>query len=315
MFDKLSATLALRRLKWEEGPCPICNADGRDLLIVRDRYLQRVDISQCDDCGHIYSARNLSTEDIGIFYKEIYRHLYENTAVVTPEYIYQSRDKLKAAYRYSQIAKTIGAIDSVVEIGSGLGFFLRECLDHGLEKVTGFEPNTTFCNFAIDTLGLRGQIVNKMYEGHSDHLPNANLFVLFHVLEHLENPEHLLSAIAKHIGNGWLVIEVPDIEQGWESFGRFNFHLGHRHYFSIETLGFLLERTGFGIVSYATAIDDGIYPGNLRIFVRLRESAAVDFVQNFPSRRHIIREKVLRYGRAWGIKNGALRAALRLIKP
>lgn len=315
MFDRLSAALALRRLRWKNISCPICNSDTGRLLIARDRYLLTVNIRQCVQCGHIYTARNLSSEDIGVFYKNIYRHVYEDADIVTPEYLYQSKDKLKAAYRYSQIAKSIGTIDGVVEIGSGLGFFLRECIDHGVEQVIGFEPHTTFCQYAVNALGLGGKVFNKMYEDHHEQLPKANLFVLFHVLEHLENPLHLLSWIAKHIDDGWLVIEVPDIEKGWESLGLFNFHFGHRHYFSIETLALLLGKAGFGVVSYSSKQDDGIYPGNLRILARARSLPEADFIEGLPQRHQAIGDHVLRHGRALGLKNGAIRAALRLIKP
>jgi len=315
MFERLFATSALRRLKWEEGGCPICKSEHRELLISRDRYLQKVDISQCSDCGHVFTSRNLSKADLAPFYKSIYRHLYENISVVGPEYAYQSKDKLKAAYRYSQIVRTIGGFDSVVEVGSGLGYFLRECVDHGVRKVIGLEPNGVFFSFANDTLGLGGRVFNKMYESPGDVLPDANLFALFHVLEHLEDPGLLLSDIARQLGKGWLVIEVPDIENGWESLGRFNFHLGHRHYFSIETLEKLLNRSGLGVHSYATEFDDGIYPGNMRVFVRRQETTSKSVVGNSPTRRKQVREKVIRYGRTRGMRNGLLRAAFRLFKP
>jgi hypothetical protein len=136
---------------------------------------------------------------------------------------------------------------------------------------------------------------------------------MFHVLEHLENPGLLLEWVKAKIGNGTIVIEVPDIEGSWEQLGLINFHFGHRSYFSITSLKNLLKLHGFSVIASQAEDDDGIYPGNIRVFARLHEDIAS--VEK-PSAGYLdkIVSKIAQIS-AWSIKTGKPRALLRLLRP
>jgi hypothetical protein len=314
MFERFIASLAIRRYNWQDVPCPACGDVHGEVLLVRDRYLLYVKVTQCRACGLIYTGRNLCGEDLSAFYRNDYRHFYEDIDNVNSDYIFATRDKLKAAYRFMRIREHVGAIDGIVEIGSGLGFFIRECVQNHIDNVIGFEPGELFSSYAINDLGLSGKVINSDYHLYSGALPKANVYVMFHVLEHLEYPGELLDWVAQRISNGWLVIEVPDIAQGWESLGLVNFHFGHRAYFSIESLGKLLHRHGFGVEAFQTEIDDGIYPGNMRVFARHMTVSQASFLSLPHSDRGESGRKV-RAVDASRWSNGLLRCAMRLLRP
>lgn len=65
-------------------------------------------------------------------------------------------------------------------------------------------------------------------------LPFApRLVTLFHVLEHLEAPGRALRHLAQLMDpQGWLVLEVPDIEADWRAMGLIQIHVSHRSYFT-----------------------------------------------------------------------------------
>lgn len=314
MFDRIRASLSIRRYPWHELPCPACGDTYGEILLTRDRYLLRVDVKACAGCGLIYTGRNLNRAALDSFYRHEYRRFYEDIERISPAYVHDTRDKLKACYRLTRIRERVGTITGVVEIGSGLGFFIHECLQGGIANVLGFEPGKLFAAYAASQTGLSDKIINADYRWYDGKLPEANVYALFHVLEHLADPGELLTWIADRIGSGWLIIEVPDIAHGWERLGLVNFHFGHRNYFSIGSLGQLLQRYGFGVFAFDADIDDGIYPGNLRVFARRMDVPDIKFPALPAVDNREICRKVRRVGKApWS--NGLPRCAARLLRP
>ena len=187
-------------------------------------------------------------------------------------------------------------------------------MESGISDVVGYEPGNLFSSYAVGKLGLVDKIKNEMFQQGKRSPDKANLFVMFHVLEHLENPEAVLAAIHEVINSGWLVLEVPDISQGWHTLGRANFHFGHRSYFSIESLANLLARNGFGVVAYEAENDDGIYPGNLRVFARKRDLEGLKFLQ-IGSVDHDQIKLEVRSGLRSFHRGSLLRYAARLARP
>lgn len=312
MFERLQASLSIRRYRWQTLPCPTCGCTHGETLLTRDRYLLRVDIKACAECGLIYTGRNLDSASLTRFYRNEYRRFYEDIDSITPQYVYDTRDKLKGSYRLARIREQVGQITGAVEIGCGLGFFMHECIQSGIDNIIGFEPGKLFADYAANQLKLADKVVNTDCLGYTGSLPDANVYALFHVLEHLPDPGTLLDWVAARIGTGWLVIEVPDITHGWEWLGLRNFHFGHCSYFTPDTLNQLLRRHGFGIGAFHSAIDDGIYPGNLRVFARRLDTPGVQFVTPPPPDNQTIRQKVRSTGQAG---RQTLRGAARLLRP
>lgn len=314
MFERIRASLSIRRYPWQELSCAACGDTQGEVLLARDRYLLRVNVKVCAGCGLIYTGRNLNRAALDSFYRDEYRRFYEDIERISPAYIHDNRDKLKACYRLARIRERVGTITGVVEIGSGLGFFIRECRQGGIDNVLGFEPCKLSADYAASQSGLAGKIIDADYRRYDGKLPQANVYALFHVLEHLPDPGELLTWIGDRIGNGWLVIEVPDIAHGWERLGLVNFHFGHRHYFSIGSLAPLLQRHGFGVLAFDTDIDDGIYPGNLRVFARRLDVPDIKFAALPAEYNREICRKVRNVAKSpW--RNGLPRCAARLLRP
>ena len=266
--------VAMRKLPYGQVACLHCGARDNPPFLRHDRYLLPVHIAMCQQCGLIYTSRNLSGERLYQFYRDHYRRFYENATVIGDEYLFTHKPKLIASYRLQRIREVVYDIHNVLEIGSGLGFFLDACRSAGM-GVRGLELGDHFRTYAQQQLGLRDEVTNERFETIETVTPAPDLVALFHVFEHLEDPARCLRWVNKQLApGGSLVIEVPDMMGNWSAIGLGQFHTAHRTYFTPVTLSNMLAANGF--VPYCIMRDsgDGIYPGNLRIFARVGDAGA-----------------------------------------
>ena len=305
--------IEMRRWPFAPVPCAGCGEQAQQPFLTIDRYLLPVHVAICKGCGLVHTSRNMVGEALARFYRDHYRRYYENIARVTNSYLFSHKHKLNAGYRLTRIREIVPHFHSVLEIGSGLGFFLDECRGAGVEKLLGLELGDTFRNYAKKTLGLGDAVQSSPFETLQS-LPFApELAVLFHVFEHLEDPAGCLRWLAKHMApNGTLVIEVPDIQGDWAAMGLSQFHTAHRWYFSPVTLSNMLVKNGF-VPFFMTREDgDGIYQGNLRVFARPGAIGAPYPLAELP---YAAQEKWIgaQFSLA-SVKNGLPRSFLRLVR-
>lgn len=266
MFSKIKSYYNITRLNWVKIPCPICNNKNCTNLLNRDRYLFDIRLSICEKCSLVFTSKNLSKNDLNLFYKKYYRYFYENIDSISHDYLYNSKDYLKASSRFSEIKKIIPNFKNILEIGCGLGFFLNEAKKEN-KKILGFEPGETFYNFIKKNKQIAKYVINDDFLNYSEKNIEVDLVVMFHVLEHLEDPNLILKKIFdKTNENVNLVVEVPDIDQCDNGMGLLNYHFGHRWYFSLYSLNKILKKNKFYIYKITKSINDGIYPGYLRVF-------------------------------------------------
>lgn len=137
-----------------------------------------------------------------------------------------------------------------LEIGAGSGWMLRALRERGWEAV-GTERTAETAQTAAETSG--GTVHAADLDTLADEQP-FDLIVMFHVLEHLEDPIGTLrSAAARLRPGGALVLGLPNIAS-WQSraTGRHWMHLDvprHLCHFSPETMRIALAKTGFDLVN------------------------------------------------------------------
>lgn len=93
-----------------------------------------------------------------------------------------------------------------LDIGSGIGAMLLQAEKHGL-AVAGIEPNQPAVAYGQQQFGLQ-MVCDFFRKGLIRE--NFDLIICIHVLEHIENPRHLVAdAIAQLNPNGLLFISLP----------------------------------------------------------------------------------------------------------
>ena len=111
--------------------------------------------------------------------------------------------------RYDILEDNLEKKGSILDIGSGTGYFLKRGVDRGWD-CTGFEPSKIASQYSRQTLGLN--VINDFFNEES--VRDIGLFDAIHmsqVLEHIPNPKELLhNSWAKLRENGILCISVPN---------------------------------------------------------------------------------------------------------
>jgi len=152
--------------------------------------------------------------------------------------------------RFEMFKDRINKNMKLLEVGCGYGFFIEHLKNKGY-NIKGIEISNSRREYGIKELGCTIYDVNLMIE---DILDSQNekydVIFLFHVLEHLSEPEQFLKNISKMLKEeGTLIIEVPNLDDHMieisEQYRNFYFQRAHITYFEKHTLNNLLIKSGY----------------------------------------------------------------------
>lgn len=226
----------------------VCRHPATDRLFDAADYLSGdvFEIRRCASCGLTLSWPPLDEASLTAYYPTEYygsrrRYRWRLDAVAGAT----------AAWRASRLERWLGRRGRVLDIGCGPGHLLHALARRGW-TVVGLERSDTAARQAREAFGL------DVHAGSTDEMawPSATFdaVVLWHVLEHVANPEALLGEARRLLTpDGVVLVGVPDIasaEARWA--GRHWFHLDvprHRSHFTEATLGAMLRRHGFRILA------------------------------------------------------------------
>lgn len=114
--------------------------------------------------------------------------------------------------------------ETICEIACGQGFFLEKMRNKGFD-IVGFDPAYVG----------NSKYITKAYFSNDLNKTNFDVFILRHVLEHIESPYEFLLSIAKTNNyKGHVYIEVPSFNWAIENNAFWCFFYEHVNYFSFE---------------------------------------------------------------------------------
>ena len=190
------------------------------------------------------------------------------------DYSYTSDNSPVSRNHFYQISKIINkrcnlkVKDSIIEIGSNDGTFLKYIKELSNINVLGVDPSKFMCDLA-NKKGIRTynnffnfknskKIKNKY--GNFDLLYAANVF------NHIDNPDNFLKGCSHVLKNkGLIVLEVPDLDSLINTCGFDTIYHEHRQYFSINSIKKILIKNHYKLLSYEK-ID--YMSGSLRVFAQ-----------------------------------------------
>lgn len=232
--ETLSAALAASR-------CAGCGAAG---LARAQRIDDRYCLARCKACGLVATFPPVPASEIGRYYPETYYG--ENNRRFNP-----LMERMIVYFR-ARRAKAIEAYiprGRILDVGCGRGILPALMRDRGWDA-HGLEFSEIAARNARDELRIPMFVGDFLQSPYPD--DSFDCVVLWHVLEHLEDPAAALRKARRILrSGGLLVIAVPNfdsLQARWS--GRHWFHLDvprHYHHFGLEVLRQLLEKNGFSI--------------------------------------------------------------------
>lgn len=216
--------------------CKICGGSSSRTLVCREGYRIsnfKMQLFRCRNCDitFLYPIPKSLNE----YYFERY---YERPGLLT---------KFLTSLRVRKFAKEKKG--RTLDIGCGSGFFL-EIMNKRDWECHGTEISDKAFEYLRKIKGIK--FYNKPAEKINFEKDFFDLITLWHVLEHVENPNKALKAVHRSLSkNGLLFIAIPNIDSLQSRLGRCNwFHLDlprHLYHFSPKSITYLLEKNNFRI--------------------------------------------------------------------
>jgi SAM-dependent methyltransferase len=139
------------------------------------------------------------------------------------------------------------ALGTALEVGSGNGAFLAHLKKAGFASVIGVEPSLAAANQAAPE--VRSSIRIGMFDPKDFEPGSLSLFACFQTIEHVENPRALCEAAIRLLGPGGAIYLIGHDRESLvnRAMGTRSpiFDIQHQQLFSIMSLRYLLEKTGF----------------------------------------------------------------------
>jgi len=230
--------------------CPICK--DKTSKINSLHLLDLIDSStyHCKNCGVFFRAPLPGKEAVIKYYTSRYfRH---------PDKIEKEMARIQGLFIIRHLEKNSINLQEInyLEFGAGRGWVLSYLQNSGLKSAVGLEPDTISTQWSKENLKVdlrTGILDERQIKQIKFDFPETNMISLIHVLEHLQNPEEILTLFKNNVKRHYLFLEVPDAEyEGsvmkidtfpWSSMGQ------HFWSFSENSIRLLLEKQGYQIIS------------------------------------------------------------------
>jgi cyclopropane fatty-acyl-phospholipid synthase-like methyltransferase len=261
----------------ETRPCPLCGSNG-PIPIFRPRRSPGP-VSKCPKCGMVYVSSIQERKTI-IFDGPVVDDLRDPAILtssklddVTGCWEYRLLPQKEAEWpalranaadalvRIESLLPEKEAVRSILDFGSGWGFFLAAAQERGWETC-GLEPLAVSATYARAKFGL-----NVTTDTLRDDTFPENRFTAitsFQVFEHLPGPRVDLQRLSRMLAPGGVVlVEVPAFDTGSVALLRSHhrhFTQDHINFFSTRTLKRLFESCGLEVAA--------VYRPSRRISVR-----------------------------------------------
>jgi len=222
--------------------CILCGGEKRKVLykIGKDR------IYECRACGFIFA--HSQTRLTHGYYEKVY---WGNPDRAFYDYYYGRKLKGLHSFYLGKIEKYLGRKGKILDVGAGLGYFVREARKEGW-MAEGIEPSEAASYFAKKSLSL-----NLIQTDWEDYFPKKKFeaAAIIHTLEHVSHPVRFLKKLSGFLTrSGIILIEVPNVKAPLAKIrGKGNFDpQSHKYYFSLSTLSRILEVAGYKVLEART---------------------------------------------------------------
>ena len=160
-----------------------------------------IDILKCRNCGHIFSSYEADQNYSGYFEKEIEEndHFWWNEA----------HNRMYDDFCDKFI---IGKSGKLLDVGCGLGYFVKKISVLPNWEVFGYEISEPAVNYAKNNLGLKNIFYGRV-EDSDFPAKHFDIITLWDVIEHIPDPKPLLVYLKTILkDDGILFIHTPNVK-------------------------------------------------------------------------------------------------------
>ena len=228
--------------------CYLCGAAEQELIREKLRHDVRRNVLRCPSCGLVWLEPKQA--DLKEFYRAEYRRQYSPAVdkEMSPEETFRMYEPFMAE-RIERVRSHLDGSMRVLEIGCATGYFLA-ALEPFVGERVGVEFNEAHAAYTRQRLGI--EVYTDPIEKTNRPKGSFDVVFMFHVLEHMEDPEGFLRGLSEYLTpQGKVYIEVPNIDDALISpykvaaYADFYYREPHLFYFSPATFRTLTERAGF----------------------------------------------------------------------
>lgn len=236
----------LEALMETPGACALCGTAQPVNLVQTDE----VRVVLCSRCSLGYLSPRLTKEGYAQWYKEYFQ---DTRRGISSEAEAVARLERKGSYRQKEalvpfFSSAVNSASRCLEIGAGWGTMAKVLSDTFSCSMTVVEPSHLAATVAREHYGL--DVFEGDFEGYLSSHGRGETFtvvVLFHVFEHLLEPNDFLERVKSTlVPGGALVLALPDLTNPDEPSEKY-FHIEHCFYYTPRTLTLLLQKHGFRV--------------------------------------------------------------------
>jgi ubiquinone/menaquinone biosynthesis C-methylase UbiE len=218
--------------------CPVCGShDHTQVYQAKDFFLLK-----CNECTVLRKGFDeaLSSSTVQALQDSVYVSLSRNDLAIT---------RRMASLRLA-LLKEQATGGSLLEIGCATGEFLEQSKDGGFD-VLGIDTSERYSEYAKEKgLNIRTCKVESLVS----EAQTFEIATMFHLFEHIENPDVFLRNVSNVLTeNGLLMIVLPNLASRTDRFFRYLSHTFHQadhlYFYDKNTLSRLLESNGFDVVA------------------------------------------------------------------
>ena len=231
-------------------PCPCCGqwAEYRYSAFPLDYCLDKsFAIYKCTNCGH-GTTGNIDQRDLEFIYED---GAYDPNEKAWHKILRPILNNLEVS-KVDYLKRNVQKGNTLLEIGTGKGNFLLSAIKAGYDGY-GVEPSSRSFEIAKSKLGNRVyQCTLEEIYLNSELNREYDFIFLWHVLEHLDDPENAvrkLKAFLKH--GGLLIAGVPNFDSYQSQFGKSDwYHLDpprHLSHFTPRSARFFFEKNALDV--------------------------------------------------------------------
>jgi 2-polyprenyl-3-methyl-5-hydroxy-6-metoxy-1,4-benzoquinol methylase len=219
--------------------CPFCQSENLNDHLVLDG----IRIASCAACGFMFSRDTLDSAEIDQFYIDGYhdrRHM--------------DGQRVNASINVELLRRFCPDLSgkSVLDVGSGYGFFLDKLRNSGVRRAAGIELSRAQRKYSVDELRLETH--GQLHELSSD--DQFDVITILEVIEHIPEPYEFIQKVCEHLKVGGSLIVGTDnfVSDVVKVLGKgFPKWIPHEHvsFFTPKTLKDMLAKSGKLTVSGA----------------------------------------------------------------